>query len=145
MGKFLRMVNIVKLNGVNPNVIKLYMFPFSLRDTKTNWFESLPYGSVDTWEELVKYLSRFFPTSLTSERRGEIIAFKKKEDESLFNAWEGFKQLRRRCLMHEIEKMIQMDIFYHAMNYALKGTVDVASKGSFRRKNAEEVTQLIEE
>ena len=38
-----------------------------------------------------------------------------------------------------------MDIFYHAMNYTSKGTVDSASGGAFRRKNAEEATQLIEE
>ena len=38
-----------------------------------------------------------------------------------------------------------MDIFYHAMNYTLKGTVDAASEDAFKRKNAEEVTQLIEE
>ena len=47
--------------------------------------------------------------------------------------------------MHGIKKMTQMDIFYHAMNYTSKGTVDVASKGAFRRENAEEITQLIEE
>ena len=51
-------------------------------------FESLPYGSVNNWVELVKvYLSRFFPHVLTFERMGEIIAFKQKEDESLYNAW----------------------------------------------------------
>ena len=32
LGRFLRMVNIVKLNRVNPDVIKLQLFPFSLRD-----------------------------------------------------------------------------------------------------------------
>ena len=37
-----------------------------------------------------------------------------------------------------------MDIFYHAMNYTLKGIVDVASGGAFRRKGVEEATQLIE-
>ena len=42
--RFLRMTNIVKLNGVNPDVIKLQLFPFSLRDTVASWFESLPYG-----------------------------------------------------------------------------------------------------
>ena len=31
LGRFLRMTNIVKLNGVNPYVIKLQLFPFSLR------------------------------------------------------------------------------------------------------------------
>ena len=37
-----------------------------------------------------------------------------------------------------------MDIFYHAMNYSSKGTVDVASGGAFKRKSVEEATQLIE-
>ena len=62
LGKFLRMVNTVKLNGVRSEVIKLHLFPFSLRDIAATWYESLPYGSVDTWEELVEaYLGRFFP------------------------------------------------------------------------------------
>ena len=76
LGRFLRMANTVKLNGVRPEVIKLHLFPFSLRDIAATWYESLPYGSVDTWEELVEaYLGRFFPPSLTSERRREIIVF----------------------------------------------------------------------
>ena len=100
------MTYIVKLNGVNPDVIKVQLFPFSLRDIATSWLESLSYGSVSNWEELVEaYLSRFFPHALTSKRRGEIIAFKQKEDESLYNAWERFKQLLRRCPMHGREKI----------------------------------------
>ena len=82
----------MKLNGVNLDAIKLQLFPFSLRDIVASWFESLPYGSVSNWEELVEaYLCRFFPPTLTSERRGEIIAFKPKEDESLYTAWERYK------------------------------------------------------
>ena len=70
LGKFLRMSIIIKLNGVNPNVIKLQLFPISLRDIASDWFESLSYSSVNDWEELVKVcLSRFFPLALTSERR----------------------------------------------------------------------------
>ena len=48
LGRFLRMANTVKLNGVRPEVIKLHLFPFSLRDTAATWYESLPYGYVDT-------------------------------------------------------------------------------------------------
>ena len=99
------MVNTVKLNGVNPDVIKLQLFPFSLRDITGSWFKSLPYGSVSNWEELVEaYLSRFFPPTLTLERRGEIITSEQKEDESLYNAWERCKKLLRRCPMHGIER-----------------------------------------
>ena len=35
MGRFLRMSNTMKLNGVRPEVIKLHLFPFSLRDVAT--------------------------------------------------------------------------------------------------------------
>ena len=87
VGRFLGMANIVKLNGVRPNVIKLQLFPFFLRDTTTSWFKSLPYGSVNNREELVEaFVSRFFPHAFTSKRRGEIIIFKHCEDESLYNA-----------------------------------------------------------
>ena len=48
LGRFLRMANTVKLNGVRPEVIKLQLFPFSLRDIAATWFDSLPYGSVNT-------------------------------------------------------------------------------------------------
>ena len=47
MGRFMRMDNIVKLNGVRPEVIKMRLFPFSLRDMVATWFESLPYGSMN--------------------------------------------------------------------------------------------------
>ena len=73
LGRFLRIENSIKLNGVKPEVIQLQLFPFSLRDMAATWFNSLPYESVNTWEELMgAYFSKFFPPSLTSEQRLEI-------------------------------------------------------------------------
>ena len=135
----MRMVNTVKLNGVKLEVIKQQLFPFSLRDVAVTWFESLPVGSVTTWEELVEaYMSRFFPPPLTAERRGEIIVFKQGEDESLYTAWERFKRLLKICPMHGIDLTTQMDIFYHTMNYASKGRIDASCYWAFKRRNAEE-------
>ena len=146
VGIFLRMENTVKLNGVRLEVIKLQLIPFSQRDVAATWFESLPYGSVNNWKELVEaYRSRFFPPALTSKRRGEIIVFKKGEDESLYNAWERYKRLLKRCLLHGIDFTTQMDIFYHSMNYTSKGIVDAACCGEFKRKSGKEVKQLIED
>ena len=146
LGRFLRMANTVKLNGVRPEVIKLHLFPFSLRDTVATWYESLPYGSVDTWKELVEaYLGRFFPPALTSERRREIIVFQQGEDESLYVAWERFKRLLRRCPMHGIDLKTQMDIVYHALNDISKGIIDASCCGAFKRKSAEVAKELIED
>ena len=133
LGRFLRMANTVKLNGVRPEVINWHLFPFSLRNIAATWYESLPYGSVDTWEELVEaYLGRFFPPSLTSERRREIIVFQQGEDESLYVAWERFKRLLKICPMHGIDLKTQMDIVYHALNDTSKGIIDASCCGAFK-------------
>ena len=42
-------------------------------------------------------MSMIFPPTLIVERRGEITVFKQGEEESLFNEWEGFKRLLKRC------------------------------------------------
>ena len=91
------------------------------------------------------YLSRFFSSSLTSERRGEITTFKQGEDESLYTAWERYKRLLKRRPMHGIDLKTQMDIFYHSMNYTSKGIIDAACCGAFRRRRVEEVRQPIED
>ena len=47
--------------------------------------------------------------------------------------------------MHGIYLTTKMDIFYNAMNYASKGIIDASCCGAFKRKNAEEARQLIED
>ena len=134
LGRFLRMANTVKLNGVRPEMIKMHLFPFSLSDIAT------------TWEELVEaYLGRFFPLYLTSERRREIIVFQQGEDESLYIAWERFKRLMKRFPMHGIDLKTHMDIVYHALNDTSKGIIDASCYGAFKRKSAEEARDLIED
>ena len=78
MGRFLRMTNTVKLNGVRPEVIKLQLFPFSLRDIAVTRFESFPYGSVNTWEELVEaHLGRFSPHLSHPKEEGRSLCLNK--------------------------------------------------------------------
>ena len=90
-------------------------------------------------------MSRFFPPTLTAERRGEIIVFKQGEEESLYNAWERFKRLLKICPMHGIYLTTHMEIFYHAMNYTSKGIIDASCCGAFKRRSVEEARQSIED
>ena len=83
-------------------------------------------------------MSRFFPLALTIERRGEIIVFKQGEYEIPYNACEISKRLLKRCPMHGIDLITQMDIFYHAMNLTSKGIIDASCCGAFKRRNAKE-------
>ena len=87
LGRFLRLANSIKLSGVKPEVIQLQLFPFSLRDMASTWFNSLPYESVSTWEELLgAYFRKFFPPSLTFEQILEITNSKHGGSENMFAA-----------------------------------------------------------
>ena len=42
ISNFLELCDTIKMNGVDHNVIKLRLFPFSLQDKAKNWFQGLP-------------------------------------------------------------------------------------------------------
>ena len=93
LGRFLRIENSIKLNGVKPEVIQMQLFPFSLRYMAATWFDSLPYEYVNTWEELMgAYFSKFFPPFLTSEQRLEITNSKHGGDENMYTAWKDLAE-----------------------------------------------------
>ena len=47
--------------------------------------------------------------------------------------------------MHGIDLKTQMDRVYHALNDTSKGIIDASCCGAFKRKSAEEATDLIED
>ena len=64
---FLQLCDTIKMKGMDHNVIRLKLFPFSLRDKARNWFHNLMSGSIDTWGALVEvFLTKKFPPKLTS-------------------------------------------------------------------------------
>ena len=109
---FLQLCGTIKLNGVDHNVIKLKLFPFSLRDKARNLFNNLMPGSIDTWGTLVEtLLTKFFPPQLTSQFRAEIMQFRQGEQETLYDARDRFKELLRRFPQHGYEISVQVQIF----------------------------------
>jgi hypothetical protein len=49
---FEKLCNMVKINGVEPETIKLRVFPFSLGDKARNWLRSLDTGTIRTWAKM---------------------------------------------------------------------------------------------
>ena len=71
-----------KEKDVDNDVVKLKLFPFSLRDSAKNWFSSLPNNSIDSWNKckdafITKYFSPVKSISLITK----IMNFKQLEHE----------------------------------------------------------------
>jgi len=102
---FLKVCNTLKINGVPTDSICLRRFSLSLRDKARAWLHSLPPGSISTWDELTKaFLAKFFPLSKTASLRNQITSFTQRDDETLYEAWEKFKDLLRLCPHHGLHK-----------------------------------------
>ena len=94
LAQFLEICDTFKMNGVSSDAIKLRLFPFSLRDKAKLWLHSLAPQSINTWNVLSKvFLSKYFPPGKTAKFRQEITSFNQQHGESLYEAWERFKDL----------------------------------------------------
>ena len=143
---FLQYCNTVKMNNVTDDVIRLQLFPFSLRDKARAWFNSLPQESITTWTDLAsKFLKRFFPPARTARLRNDITNFTKFSGESLYEAWERFKEAIRKCPHHGLPDNLLIEIFYLSLDETLRSLVDAAAGGALMGKTYDEASALIEE
>jgi len=60
-------------------------------------------NSFTTWEMLSKaFLSKYFPPGKIAKLRAEITPFIQRDGESLYEAWDRFKDLQRECPDHAV-------------------------------------------
>lgn len=98
---FIEISDTFKFNGVTDDAVKLWLFPFSLRDKAKGWLHSLPAGSVVTWEDLAqKFLTKFSPMAKTTALRNALSQFSQQTGETSGEAWERYKEMLRKCLHH---------------------------------------------
>ena len=72
LSNFLEVCGTIKMNGVDHDVIKLKLFPFSLRDKVRSWFHNLMLASINKWGELVEvFLKKNFLSPLPSQLKVE--------------------------------------------------------------------------
>src|SRR5215470_7224122 len=109
IASFLEICDTFKANGVSNDAIRLRLFPFSLRDRAKGWLNTLPSGSITTWDGLAeKFLTKYFPPSKTAKLRNDISTYTQMESESLYEAWERYKDLLRHCPHHGLPTWLQV-------------------------------------
>jgi Retrotransposon gag protein len=87
LAMFEELCNTVKINGVEPDAIKLRAFPFSLGDKDRNWLRSLDTSTIRMWAQISDaFLSKYFPPTKTFALRAQIINFRQRGGESLSEA-----------------------------------------------------------
>ncbi|KAI5343032.1 hypothetical protein L3X38_010908 [Prunus dulcis] len=112
---FLEICDTSKFNGVTDDAIRLRLFPFSLKDKAKLWLLSQPQDSIPQYDK-----------------------------EPLYEAWERFKDLLRKCPHHELPTWIQVQTFYNGLSQTSRTLVDAAAGGALMTKTATEEFELLE-
>ncbi|GKE69585.1 zinc finger, CCHC-type containing protein [Tanacetum coccineum] len=114
-------------------------------DFASNWLESLPTGSISTWEDLTtRFLAQFFLPGRTAKLHNDILMFQQHQGESLSEAWTRFKDLLQKVSYHGIGRWLQMQKIYDHVSFHIKCEINRTVAGKLRDKNVDESWKIIE-
>ena len=146
IANFLEICDTFKINGATDDAIRLRLFPFSLRNRAKQWLNSLPRGSITTWDQMTeKFLLKYFPPAKTAKLRNDISSYAQIDSETLYETWERFKDLLRKCPHHGLPTWLQVQTFYNGLNLATRQMIDAAAGGTLNNKTPEAAQELIED
>ena len=98
------------------NSIRVKFFPFSLKDKAKSLFYSLRPSSIGTWEEMTSaFFNKYFPHHKTNGLKRQISTFTQKDNETLYQVWERFKDLLNQCPHHGYESWRLVSYFYEGL------------------------------
>ncbi|KAL4304197.1 hypothetical protein GQ457_10G010420 [Hibiscus cannabinus] len=142
---FIEVCDSFRQQGVHEDVLRLKLFPYSLRDRARLWFNSIPSGSVESWDDLCRnFIIRYSSTVMTDKLRNDITSFRQTYDESMYEAWDRYKELFRKCPMHRFNEWKKVIMFYNGVNAPTRMMLDASANGTLLDKSAEEAIEILD-
>ena len=128
----------LQYNNINEEIVKLKLFPFSLKEKAKSWLHSLRPRTIATWQEMTReFLKKFFPTHKTNILRRHIMNFSQKEGKTFFRCWKRFKDLLLACPHHGYEIWRVISFFYDGLSSNIRQFVKMMYNGEFMNKKLE--------
>ncbi|GKA20618.1 retrovirus-related pol polyprotein from transposon TNT 1-94, partial [Tanacetum coccineum] len=142
--KFLKIVDLFHIPNITHDQVMLRAFPMSLTGAASRWLRNEPAGSITTWETLKeKFLSKLCPPARTAKKMEEINNFQQDPYETIFQAYEPFKEILLRCPQHYLTNMQEVILFYKGLDIPTRQILD--SKGAIPSMKAGDLKKAIQE
>nr|CAN83963.1 hypothetical protein VITISV_011589 [Vitis vinifera] len=113
--EFEEVCNTFRERGASIDLMRLKLFPFTLKDKAKVWLNSLRPRSIRTWTDLqAEFLKKFFPTHRTNGLKRQILNFLAKENEKFYECWERYMEAINACPHHGFVTWLLVSYFYDA-------------------------------
>ena len=101
LNNFVELCEMQKYKDIDEDLIKLKLFPFSLRGRAKEWLLSLPRNSIDSWTKCKDaFIGKYYPPAKIISLRSGIMNFRQHDTEHVAQAWERMKSLVKNCPTH---------------------------------------------
>jgi len=105
-----------------------------LNNKAKSWLLNSNANSFTAWDGLSKaFLCKYFPLRKNAKLWNDITS-SQIEDESLYEAWERFKELQWECPHHGIPDWLLVQAFYSGLQQLMKISIDAAAEGALMTK-----------
>jgi hypothetical protein len=95
LNNFVELCEMEKYKDVDGDIIKLKLFPFSLRERAKDWLLSLSKNSIDSWVKCKDaFIGKYYPLAKIIALRSDIMKFRQFDNEHVVQAWERMKSIR---------------------------------------------------
>src|SRR3954468_24405852 len=146
LSNFIELYDMQKYKEVDGDIVKLKIFPFSLRGRSKEWLQSLPKNSVDSWSKCKDaFIGKYYPPAKIIQLRSKIMNFRQLDNEHVAQAWEHMKTLVKNCPTHGLTTWMVIQTFYAGLNFTLRNLLDSDAGGTFRSTTLGAATKLHDE
>ena len=139
-----KVCEINQIHNVSADVMKMKLFPATLRDRAKDWFLKLG-KEFTSWTEMEEeFLRKYYSVGKTTFVRKAMREFTQGPSETFHEAWERLRDLTRECPHHGVSYHELTQIFYDGLGPQDRYLLDAASGGTFMSKFEDEAMELIE-
>ena len=132
-----------QIHNVSADVIKMKLFPATLRDSAKDWFLKLG-KEFTSWTEMEEeFLRKYYSIGRTTSVRKVMREFTQGPSEIFHEAWDRLRDLTRECPHHGVSNHELTQIFYDGLGPQDRYLLDIASD-TFMSKFEDEAIELIE-
>ncbi|CAM8926117.1 unnamed protein product [Rhodiola kirilowii] len=123
---------------------KLKAFYFSLADAATDWFLSLPSGSIYTWEQMQRqFVSKYYPAGRAAQVRRQSQELKQGPNETMYEYVEKFLALEKSCCNLELPEKVIVEYMLDGLRRLDRKLLEASAGGNLMNLTPARVKQKI--
>ncbi|CAM8949929.1 unnamed protein product [Rhodiola kirilowii] len=124
----------------------LKAFYFSLVEGASDWFLSLPSGSIHTWAQMQdKFVEEYYPAGRARQVRRQLQEMKQGPNESMHEYVEKFNRLERSCFNLGLSEKLIVEYLLEGLRPLDKRLLDASAGGSIMNLTLSEIRKRIKD